>query len=176
MNLDDQTNQGASDATEADTTRRMSASHECPALIELASYADGTLDEDAGDAIELHLARCPACLAAVRDARLARGQGDQSLTFVPAHVLNAAMALVEAPAAAFGKRYSGWMIYTRRVAAVAASLAICLLGYRVGAAISAVNAADAATDDFASAVSFGVLDVSASDSEFFADTSAEALQ
>jgi len=63
--------------------------------MELAEYIDGRLsDEDRIGRIEIHLARCAACLEVVSEVRELRAEGDVALVFVPPQVLQAAMKLV----------------------------------------------------------------------------------
>jgi anti-sigma factor RsiW len=41
----------------------------CPGMLDLAAYVDGRLDESHCDAVEAHLAACPACLQTVIETR-----------------------------------------------------------------------------------------------------------
>ncbi len=49
--------------------RQMETPGDCPGMLDLAGYVDGCLDESHGDAVEAHLAACPACLQAVLETR-----------------------------------------------------------------------------------------------------------
>lgn len=129
----------------------------CPGSLELAAYIDGRLEAAPSEAVEAHLAACQSCLDAVGEAR--------SLSFEPAPpaVVERARALVGLA----GPRLGGLARVGRAVAwpmAAAASIAVCVVGYRVGAGAAAVGgqAGDAALAE----MTFGVFE---SDSEWLAD-------
>ena len=107
----------------------------CPSLVDLAGYLDGRATEDAVEAIEAHLAQCADCLDAVIEVRALmlerldarRGGVIQSL------------------------RWAGrWGL------AAAASLAICVVGYRAGQ--SSFGAGSVSGDDLVTEMTFGVFD------------------
>jgi anti-sigma factor RsiW len=123
----------------------------CPELLDLAAYLDGRAREHEAGAIELHLARCSACLEAVREFRQSRSDGEQSLALVPPRVIEHAMAL--APATLSPQ----WWVASRRAAAIAASIAICAVGYQIGGAMASTSASASSADDTATAF-FGLLD------------------
>lgn len=123
----------------------------CPALLELAAYLDGRTTADETDAIELHLARCSSCLEAVREFQQMSGKGERPLVLVPPRVIEHAMALMPA------QRQPQWWVATRRAAAIAASIAVCAVGYQVGGAIAAPSAAVSTVDETAT-MFFGLLD------------------
>src|SRR5262245_35265455 len=66
----------------------------CPTALELAAYIEGRADELLVDRMDVHLARCPACLELVRQIRSAEVESSDSMIFVPPHLLEAAMGLV----------------------------------------------------------------------------------
>lgn len=117
----------------------------CPALVDLAAYLDSRAAENEADAIELHLANCSTCLEMVREYGLMQAEDDQSLMLVPPRVIEHAMALMPA------RSTSHWWITSRRAAAIAATVAICAVGYQVGAAIAMPSASLSATDENANA-------------------------
>lgn len=120
----------------------------CPGLMDLAAYMDGRASAPEADAIELHLARCSACLEAVREFQQMRAEIEQPLVLVPPRVIEHAMALMPA------KAIPQWWVTTRRAAAIAASIAVCAVGYQVGGAI----ASPASSADETATVFFGLLD------------------
>lgn len=122
----------------------------CPSLIDLAEYLDGRASLQAAEAVEFHLARCAMCLEAVREVQQMRHDSGHSLVLVPTHVIEQAMSLAPAPAV------PQWWIATRRAAAVAAMLAVCAVGYQVGAAIAGAPSSAASTD--ATSLFFGLTD------------------
>jgi len=120
---------------------------------DLAAYVEGRMASAARQALETHLAACADCLSAVREARAIAAEAAPGAA--PPAVIAAARSLVADPAAS-GWRISDWLAAGRWVAATAASIAICLVGYRAGT-ISFVT--DGAVGDaLASNMSFGVFD------------------
>ena len=123
----------------------------CPALVDLAAYLDGRTSADQTDAIELHLARCSLCLEAVREYQQMCDEVEQPLVLVPPRVIERAMALMPRQAA------PQWWVATRRAAAIAASIAVCAVGYQVGGAIASPATAASTVDETAT-MFFGLLD------------------
>ena len=123
----------------------------CPGLVDLAAYLDGRASAPEADAIELHLSRCSACLEAVREFQQLRAEIEQPLVLVPSRVIEHAMALVPA------KAIPQWWVTTRRAAAIAASIAVCAVGYQVGGAIASPATSPSTADETAT-VFFGLLD------------------
>lgn len=105
--------------------RREPAGGACPDAMDLAGYVDRRLDDARREEIEAHLAGCVPCLEAVAETR--------SLVCEPAprELVDRARGLVEPrvlhwPRAAAARRRVAWPL------AAAASVAVCVLGYRIG--------------------------------------------
>ena len=128
----------------------------CPDPLDLAAWLDGRLPDDRRDAVDEHLVACPACLDAIRAGRAALD--DDTLGFVSPRVLEGARALVS------GRRRSdhAWWAAARRVGAVAAMLAVSVLGYMVGP--RSVRPAPPSEERLLASMSFDVF-ASADDSE-----------
>lgn len=134
----------------------------CPGQLELASYLDGRLSAAEVESIEAHLAVCRECREAAADARLIVAATARSRPGVPECVIESAQALVSAvpvhrPARAKSRPSLGlrWRM-ARWPTAAAASLAICVFGYRTGTAWTAST--DLRLDQLATEMSFGVFD------------------
>ncbi|MEE9130161.1 MAG: zf-HC2 domain-containing protein [Phycisphaerales bacterium] len=134
----------------------------CPGQLELASYLDGRLSAAEVESIEAHLAACPECREAAADARLIVAAAARLRPGAPERVIESAQALVSAmpvhrPARAQGRPSLGlkWRM-ARWLAAAAASVAICVFGYRTGTASTAST--DLRLDQLAMEMSFGVFD------------------
>ncbi len=105
----------------------------CPDALELAGYVDGRLEEDARETVEAHLAECEQCLQAVADTRTL------AVVAAPATMIERGRALV-GPAEASQRGLRVLARIGRAVAwpmAAAASVAVCVAGYRVGAGVAA---------------------------------------
>jgi anti-sigma factor RsiW len=121
----------------------------CPDPDDLAAWLDGRLDDT--EPIETHLADCVACREAV--AELREWGTDGKLPMAPPHVLAAARGLVRGPVVE-GRwnfqthlaRVAGWSL------AAAASIAVCVAGYRVGWSVSGGAAPQLVTHE----VTFGL--------------------
>ncbi len=117
---------------------------DCP---DLASWLDGRASEAESERVESHLAGCAVCRAAVELTRAM--DAEATLPAAPPQVVEAARVLVAAAAisqAPTGSmRIVDWMA-VRRVAgwslAAAASLAVCLVGYRIGVGMPAGGSED----------------------------------
>ena len=95
---------------------------DCPGMLDLAAYVDGRLDESHGDAVEAHLAACPACLQTVIETReLLAG----SALLCPPDVAKRAKALRP-------KRRTAAVL--RWAASAAAAVLFALGGYLAGSA------------------------------------------
>ena len=126
----------------------------CPSSIELAAFAEGRLDDDAGGAAESHLADCGVCRQALLDVAAA-GAGQEALPFAGLPVIDAAKALVARSRDRTGRRTLGAI---RAVGAAAAAIVICFVGYRAGSAWYD-PAAILAEEALVSEMSFGLLAV-----------------
>jgi anti-sigma factor RsiW len=130
--------------------------------LELASYLDGRLSAAEIESIEAHLAACRECREAAADARLIVAAAARSRPGAPERVIESAEALVSAapvhrPARTKSQPSLGLKWRTARwPAAVAASVAICVFGYRTGTAWTAST--DLRLDRLATEMSFGVFD------------------
>ena len=125
----------------------------CPGQLELASYLDGRLSAAEVESIEAHLAVCRECREAAADARLIVGATARSRPEAPERVIESAQALVSAqsqPSLGLKWRTARWPL------AAAASVAICVFGYRAGMASTAST--DLRLDQLATQMSFGVFD------------------
>ena len=115
------------------------------------------------ETFEAHLVDCPACLLAVREVSAILAETVEEP--VPPGLIERARTLV--PAEPLGRpsrwRISEWLAAGRWGAATAASIAICLVGYRAGT-ISFV-AEGAAGDQLAADMSFGVFDARDDDAD-----------
>ena len=146
----------------------------CPDQLELASYLDGQLSDPQIESFEAHLADCRECRQAVADARLIAAQAAVSTSAAPQRVIESAQALVRQrvqPSARLNWRITRWSV------AVAASIAICVWGYRAGMAYTAST--DILPERLAWEMSFGVFDSSDDDSdeiELFASLLSERLR
>lgn len=139
---------------------RAFAAVSCPTPLELAAYIDGRADEQLAERIEVHLARCAMCLASVREMRIAQSESSDSLIFVPPHVLEAAMNLVQGESHQSWEEVGGdafqtrtarrrialWISITQRSAAAAAAIAIGVLGHHVGASLTKSDAVVSSVD------------------------------
>jgi anti-sigma factor RsiW len=146
--------------------RRGAPSGSCPSPLELAAYLDGRLDDAARDAVEAHLADCAACLTAVREVRRLQVETAETTPLVAPSVLEAAKALVKAPARrdrADRWRLTDWLAISRWPVAAAVSLAICLVGYRLGTGLAGGDGP--AQSEIAAAMSFGTFGTAESDDE-----------
>ena len=143
----------------------------CPDQLELASYLDGQLSGPQFELFEAHLADCRECRQAVADARLIAVEAADSTSAVPQRVIRSAQALVREPVQPSTSR--NWRMARWPVAA-AASIAICVWGYRAGMASTAPT--DILPERLAAEMSFGVFDSSDDDSgeiELFASLLSE---
>ena len=132
----------------------------CPDQLELASYLDGQLSDPQFELFESHLADCSECRQAVADARLIAAEAAVSTLPVPQGVIRSAQALVRQtvqPATSLNWRMTRWPV------AAAASIAICVWGYRAGMAYTVST--EIPPERLASAMSFGVFDPSDEDSD-----------
>lgn len=132
----------------------------CPDQLELTSYLDGQLSVRQVESIEAHLADCRECRQAVADARLIAVEAGVSTSAVPQRVIRSAQALAPQPvqlSTSLGWRMARWPI------AVAASIAICVWGYRAGMAYT--DSSDILPDRLVAEMSFGVFDRSDDDSD-----------
>lgn len=142
----------------AGSGRALSAA--CPDQLELASYLDGQLSDPQIESFEAHLADCRECRQAVADARLIAAEAAVSTSAAPQRVIRSAQALMPQqvrPSTSLNWRMTRWPV------AVAASIAICVWGYRAGMASTAST--DILPDRLASEMSFGVFDSSDEDSD-----------
>ncbi|MHC5022688.1 MAG: anti-sigma factor family protein [Planctomycetota bacterium] len=139
---------------------------DCPDALTLASYLDGRAGPAERQSVESHLAACPECLLAVREARSIAG-ADPSSIEVPPGVLAAARALVDHDAASAGDAmrrrlvFPDWRAAARWSVAAAAMLIICLLGYQAGLSSlpESERTVPVATED----LSFGVFNAGLND-------------
>lgn len=132
----------------------------CPGQLELASYLDGQLSDPEVESFEAHMADCRECRQAVADARLIAAEAAVSTSVVPQRVIRSAQALVRQrvqPSTNLKWRMTRWPV------AAAASIAICVWGYRAGMAYT--DSKDILPDRLAAEMTFGVFDPSADDSD-----------
>jgi anti-sigma factor RsiW len=128
----------------------------CPEPMELAAFADGRIGADARVPLARHIAQCDRCSDAVSGVRSA---DDDALTFVPAHVLHRAKSLVTLPAEITVVRRQKWLTRgLQGLVAAAAALAICVVGYQVGASLNGADREPA--DQLAIELSFELFDES----------------
>ncbi len=121
----------------------------CPGQLELASYLDGRLSDAEIESFEAHLAACRECREALADARLIVAKAARA----PERVIESAQALVSAqgrPSLGLKWRTARWPV------AAAASVAICVFGYRTG--MASTDSTDLRLDRLAAEMSFGVFD------------------
>ncbi len=106
----------------------------CLPAIELAAWIDGRATGPQRDTIEAHLAQCAQCMGAVREIRLAREAVAGSLPGAPDRGREAARALVGSRPEPHERRLrlTGWQTIGQWGMAAAASVAICVVGYRAG--------------------------------------------
>jgi hypothetical protein len=144
----------------------------CPDANDLAGYLDGRLDEASRAGIEAHLAACEACLDAVVAIRLDGADAAPAGVIPPAAVVAAAKSLVPAAAASTAAtrvsrpapdrwRLADLLGVARWGFASAASIAICIIAYRAGLAVSTV--APPTESSLVGELSFGVFDTSESE-------------
>ncbi len=116
----------------------------CPPAIELAAWIDGRAAGPERDMVEAHLAQCAECREAVGGIRLAREGVAGSLAGAPERVKEAARMLVGASLEPRERRLhlAGWQTIGRWGMAAAASVAICVAGYRAGGSWPAAAGAD----------------------------------
>lgn len=108
----------------------------CPPAIELAAWIDGRAADSGAEAVEMHLAACSVCRAAVAAIRLRPAVREPRLRF----------ADWLAPSLAPGR----WGL------AAAASIAMCFAGYSIGAGRTTLDAVT--TDEILlREMSFGLL-------------------
>lgn len=162
MPVDDQTNPTDERLWRSVAPMEPAVSVACPGQLKLASYLDGRLSAAEVESIEAHLAACRECREAAADARLIVAAAAQSRPAAPERVIESAQALVSAmpvhrPARAKSRSSLGlkWRM-ARWPAAAAASVAICVFGYRTGTASTAST--DVRLDQLATEMSFGVFD------------------
>ncbi len=132
----------------------------CPDQLALASYLDGQLSNPEFESLEAHLADCRECRQAVADARLIAAEAARWTSAAPQRVIKSAQALVRQqvrPSASLNWRVARWPV------AAAASIAICVWGYRAGMASTAST--DILPDTLAAEMTFGVFDPSEEDSD-----------
>ena len=110
----------------------------------LAAWIDGRATGPERDMIEAHLAQCAECREAVGGIRLARKAVAGSLVGAPERVKEAARMLVGASPDSRERRLhlAGWQTIGRWGVAAAASVAICVAGYRAGGSWPAAAGAD----------------------------------
>ena len=123
---------------------RPAARSACPPAIELAAWIDGRAAGPERDMVEAHLAQCAECREAVGGIRLAREGVADSLAGAPERVKEAARMLVGASLEPREGRLhlAGWQTIGRWGMAAAASVAICVAGYRAGGSWPAAAGAD----------------------------------
>ncbi|MFO0829154.1 MAG: zf-HC2 domain-containing protein [Phycisphaerales bacterium] len=105
----------------------------CPSEITLAAWLDGRLADDAGAALEAHVARCERCcgLIAAINADLYEQRPDERSPTIDDATLRSLESLVPpSESYRFVARASAW---TLRVGAAAAAVAIAWGGFSIGA-------------------------------------------
>lgn len=136
---------------------------ECPELMQLAAFADGRIEESAQSALARHIAGCDRCADVV--SSVLGAEGDDEMIFVPPTVAVAAKSLVGSQVEITVVRQARWVPRNlQRFAAAAAALAICALGYQVGASLNA-DTRQNPTDQLAMELSFELYDQSDTDDE-----------
>ena len=128
---------------------------DCPALMELAAYVDGRMSGPALDTIEAHLADCAACRESVGAVRSLQATLAGTLTPAPPAVIGAAKALVRGAAPPSRWRLADWFAASRWPVAAAASIAIGVAGFRLGAASTTGGIAE---PHLVAEISFGLLE------------------
>ncbi len=128
----------------------------CPSLLELAAFIDGRASEAERQALESHLADCPACLEAVAEIRSVQTDAGDSSALVPAALLESAKGLVtERKRTRRSWALADWRLVGRWSAAAAASIVMGLAGYHAG--VKTLMIRQDWTGQLASEMSFGVL-------------------
>ena len=162
MPVDDEKNPTGERLWRSAAPMKPALSAACPGQLELASYLDGRLPAAEVESIEAHVAVCRECREAAADARMIVAAAARSRPAAPERVIESAQALVSAvpvhrPARARSRPSLGlkWRV-ARWPAAAAASVAICVFGYRTGTASTAWT--DLRLDQLATEMSFGVFD------------------
>jgi anti-sigma factor RsiW len=136
---------------------------ECPELMQLAAFADGRAEESAQSALAQHIAGCDRCADVV--SSVLGAEDDEKLIFVPPTVASAAKSLVEPQGEIRVVRHARrFPRNLQRFAAAAAALAICAIGYQVGASLNTDTRQNAA-DQLAMELSFELYDQSDADDE-----------
>ena len=135
-----------------------------PALLELAGYLDGLLEAEDHERVEAALAAHPELLVAVCETRAIVDDGPGEAA--PPQLRAAVVGLVPTVPTRSSFRFSDWRTASRWVAAAAASLLVCVVAYRLGT--SAVPSAERDAFDLVTEASFGALDGSADDEDYFA--------
>ena len=135
----------------------------CPGPVDLAAYVDRRLRRRRRDAVETHLAACPDCLAAVREAVALR---DLSPPPASGEVTEAARALVtrsvrESPPPPLSPGTIFWRSAGRWGLAAAAALVVATTGFRLGIGVSSPS--DPGPGDLIAEMSFGVLSADVGD-------------
>jgi len=100
------------------------AGRDCPTAADLAAYVEARCDDAGRDRMEAHLAACPRCLGAVREARALLAAGPM---LAPVRLVARAKALVPDSAAA-----ARWRWAIRWAATAAAAIVIGLAGFFAG--------------------------------------------
>lgn len=145
------------------------AMDDCPSALDLAAFIDGRCDAAAKARIESHLIACAMCQAAMADVTAALQVLNESPAFVRPQALERARRLVSASSPeviVISHRLSvtrAMRIGTGWGVAAAAALAIGLGGYQLGQA--AGPSVQLSEDAVLTAMSFGLLDDSASDDD-----------
>ncbi len=122
----------------------------CPAMVTLAAWVDGRLNDAEREAIEEHLAGCGACLAAVVESRAARAE---ALEAMPLAVVESAAAVVRGRLRPAAWRVGAWVLRA------AAAIAVCVAAYRAGAGSGGRLDAPAAPNE--ADVAFGLFEAPA---------------
>ncbi len=146
-----------------------SAPPPCPSLADLAAYLDGLTTPSEQDAIDIHLTQCSDCLITIQEIRQMHHEWDEATPFVPPTVIEAAQNLIQSPTLPVSESRSYafqlWISPGRRILAAAATIAICLVGYRLGLhsiQFSEISQVSNTSDDLLEEMSFGVLSSSES--------------
>ncbi|MHC4446937.1 MAG: anti-sigma factor family protein [Planctomycetota bacterium] len=128
----------------------------CPSPLELAAFIDGRASEAQRQALESHLADCPACLEAVAEIRSVQTEAGDSSVLVPATLLESAKGLVtERKRTRRSLVLADWRLIGRWSAAAAASIVMGLAGYHAG--VKTLMIRQDWTGQHTSEMSFGVL-------------------
>ena len=158
MDTPEPTNKADRELWQQYVTARGDTSSECVSSLQLAAYLDGRLDQDEQADVEDHLAQCTTCREAVGDVR--SGRFATTIPLVGRDVLESAKSLVRRRTRPADEGRRRWRVTEWRAAggwglAAAASIAICFVGYQVGAEFGLNHAI--ADDQLLSEVSFGLL-------------------